>query len=194
MAHPLVCCRSRLASGLLLTACAAFTVACSPASWSRRSAAPIGTAASLNREDPSLGGGGRLLASLIPSGGRPTLVLQEIPSGRRLPIGPLARWPQHRSPSLSRNGRYVAVLVPQGARPLAVVWDRAADRLHRLPLPGELEVQRLHLSPDGRQLVLELWRDGRASLRLFDLSGLLEADLPAGLAVQGGGLEPPAKP
>lgn len=162
--------------------------------WNRRSAGPVAVGEALQREDPALSGGGRLLASLVSPAGRPTLLLQELPSGRRLPIGPLGRWTPHRSPSLSRNGRYVALLVQQGTRSVPVVWDRAGNRLHRLPLPGDLEVQRLQLAPDGRRLVLSVWQDGRASLRLLDLSGLLEADLPAGLAVQGGGPEPQIRP
>lgn len=140
-----------------------------------------------NREDPALSGQGRILASVMPRGGRPTVVLQEQPSGRLLPMGPLNRWTPHRSPSLSRNGRYLALLVQQGQRSLPVVWDRASGQLHRLPLPPGQEAERLSLSPEGRTLAMEVWRDGRSSLRLFDLSGLLEPDLPGGLRVTGGG-------
>jgi len=140
-----------------------------------------------NREDPALSGQGRILASVISRGGRPSLVLQEQPSGRLLPMGPLNRWTPHRSPALSRNGRYVALLVQQGERSLPVIWDRASGRLHRLPLTPGQEAMRLSLSPEGLRLAVEFWQGGRSSLRLFDLSGLLEADLPGGLRVQGGG-------
>jgi hypothetical protein len=143
-----------------------------------------------NREDPALSGQGRILASVMPRGGRPTVVLQEQPSGRLLPMGPLNRWTPHRSPSLSRNGRYLALLIQQGQRSLPVVWDRASGQLHRLPLPPGQEAERLSLSPEGRTLAIEIWRDGRSSLRLFDLSGLLEPDLPGGLRVSGGGPGP----
>ena len=143
-----------------------------------------------NREDPALSGQGRILASVMPRGGRPTVVLQEQPSGRLLPMGPLNRWTPHRSPSLSRNGRYLALLVRQGQRALPVVWDRASGQLHRLPLPPGQEAERLSLSPEGRTLAIEIWREGRSSLRLFDLSGLLEPDLPGGLRVSGGGPGP----
>ncbi len=143
-----------------------------------------------NREDPALSGQGRILASVMPRGGRPTVVLQEQPSGRLLPMGPLNRWTPHRSPSLSRNGRYLALLVQQGQRSLPVVWDRASGQLHRLPLPPGQEAERLSLSPQGHTLAIEVWRDGRSSLRLFDLSGLLEPDLPGGLRVSGGGPGP----
>jgi hypothetical protein len=143
-----------------------------------------------NREDPSLSARGALLASVLPRGGRPTLVLQEQPSGRLLPVGPLNRMTPHRSPSLSRSGRYLGLLVRQGERSLPLIWDRGSGQLHRLPLPPGQEAERLSLSPDARSLAIEVWRDGRSSLRLFDLSDLLEPDRPAGLPVRGGG--PPA--
>jgi hypothetical protein len=145
-----------------------------------------------NREDPALSAQGRILASVMARGGRPSVVLQEQPSGQLLPLGPLNRWTPHRSPSLSRNGRYLALLVRQGQRSLPLVWDRASGQLHRLPLPPGQEAERLSLSPDGRSLAIEVWRDGRSSLRLFNLSGLLEPDLPAGLRIQGGGSAPQA--
>jgi hypothetical protein len=173
-----------LALTLPLSACGAWP-------GMRRSA---GTAAlgDRNREDPALSGQGRILASVMSRGGRPSVVLQEQPSGRLLPIGPLNRWTPHRSPSLSRNGRYLALLVRQGERSLPLIWDRASGQLHRLPLPPGQEAERLSLSPEGRSLAIEVWREGRSSLRLFDLSGLLEADLPGGLRVQGGGPGPQA--
>ncbi|MFM7315190.1 MAG: Tol biopolymer transporter periplasmic protein [Cyanobium sp.] len=146
-----------------------------------------------NREDPALSSQGRVLASLLPRAGQQTVLLQEQPSGRLLPMGPLNRGTPHRSPSLSRNGRYLAVLLRQGERSLPVIWDRASGQLHRLPLPAGLEAERLSLSPDGRTLAIEVWQEGRSSVRLFALSGLLEPDLPAGLAIEGGGAAPPAR-
>lgn len=174
---------------LLLSLAPALT-ACGSWPGLRRSA---GTASlgDRNREDPALSGQGRILASVMSRGGRPSVLLQEQPSGRLLPMGPLNRWTPHRSPSLSRNGRYLALLVQQGERSLPVIWDRASGRLHRLPLAAGQEAMRLSLSPEGRRLAVEVWREGRSSLRLFDLSGLLEADLPGGLRVQGGG--PPSQ-
>jgi hypothetical protein len=49
--------------------------------------------------------------------------------------------------------------------------------------------QSLSLAADGRRLAVALEGEGRARVQLFDLSGLLEPDLPGGLAVQtpGGG-------
>ncbi len=111
------------------------------------------------------------------------MLLQEQPSGRLLPLRHLQRGQPHASPSLSWNGRYLAVLTRQGGRPLALIEDRASGRLHRLPLPGELEPQRLSLAPDGRRLALEVVQGGRSRVRVFDLAALLEADLPAGLPV-----------
>lgn len=116
------------------------------------------------------------------------MILQEQPSGRLLPLGPLERQQPHRSPSLSWNGRYLAVLIQQGARRLAVIEDRATGQLHRLPLPADSDPQRLSLAPDGRRLAIELVRGGRSLVQMFDLAGLLEADLPGGLPATGGGL------
>lgn len=175
---------------LLLTLTVFSLPACGQVGLGRHSPAPTPAGVSLQREAPALSAGGRMLASLLPRSGRPTLLLQELPSGRSLPIGPLARWTSHRSPSVSRNGRYVALLVLQGDRSLPLIWDRVGNRLHHLPLPPDLQVQRLQLAPDGRRVVIELWQDGRSALRLFDLTGLLEPDLPGGLIVQGGGPEP----
>jgi len=182
----------RAAGGLALILTLVIALAgCDPAARSRRSAGPD-RMFDRNRQDPVLSDAGRLLASVLSSAGEARLVLQEQPSGRQLSIGPLGRWSRHRSPGLSHNGRYLAVLVPQGERSLALLWDRASGNLHRFPLPAGEEAERLSLSPDGRHLALAIRRDGRPSLRLFDLAGLLEADLPAGMPLRGGG--PPAPP
>ena len=163
---------------------------CGSWSWSRRSAGPDGFGGPSNREDPALSGNGRLLASLVDRGGRQTVLLQEQPSGRELPLPPLRRFQPHRSPSLSWNGRYLALLVQQGSRHLPVILDRANGQLHRLPLPGDPELERLSLAPDARRLALEVVRQGRSRVELLDLAPLLEPDLPA-TAVLGGGAEGP---
>ena len=167
--------------------------ACGLRGGERRAPGTIGLGMG-NREDPALSSRARLLASVIASGGRRELLLQEQPSGRRLPVGPLSRWTPHQSPSLSRNGRYLALLVRQGDRSLPVLWDRASGTLHRLPLPMGQEARRIHLSPDARTLAIEVDRDGRDELRLFDLRGMLEPDLPSGLLLQGGGASSPQIP
>ena len=111
------------------------------------------------------------------------MILQRQPSGRVLPLRHLQRLQPHSSPSLSWNGRYLAVLVKRGSRRLAVIEDRATGRLHQLPLPGGQQPQRLSLSPDARRMALELVEGGRPQVRVFNLTPLLEADLPASLPV-----------
>ena len=169
------------------------TSGCGLRGGERRTAGSIGVGIS-NRDDPSLSSRARLLASVVSNNGRRELLLQEQPSGRRLPVGPLSRWTPHQSPSLSRNGRYLAMLVRQGDRSLPVLWDRASGTLHRLPLPMGQQARRIHLSPDARTLAIEVDRDGRDELRLFDLRGMLEPDLPSGLLLQGGGASAPQSP
>ena len=102
-----------------------------------------------------------MLASVVRREGRDTLLLQEQPSGRVLPLRHLQRQQPHRSPSLSWNGRYVALLVQQGPQRRAVIEDRATGRLHRLPLPGELVPESLSLAPDGRRIAIALEGGGR---------------------------------
>lgn len=140
-----------------------------------------------NRSDPSLSGNGRLLASIVERGGRPTVLLQEREGGRVLPLRQLQAMTPHRSPSLSWNGRYLALLGQRGPRPLVLIADRATGRVHPLPLSGEREPQRLSLAPDGRRLAVQKIEAGRVAVQLFDLGGLLEPDLPAGQPQQGGG-------
>jgi hypothetical protein len=168
---------------------------CGNGLWlARRSAGPAGVLGQrADRQDPALSGNGQWLASVVPRNGTPTLLLQEQPSGRRVPLPRLRGLTPHRSPSLSWNGRYLALLVQQGPRRLAVVLDQASGRLHRLPLPPGLELDRLSLAPDGRRLAVGGVDQGRPQVRLFDLSGLLEPDLPPGRAVGGpaGGADGP---
>ncbi len=64
--------------------------------------------------------------------------------------------------------------------------DRVTGRPLRFPLPAGSQPEQLSLAPDGQRLALQLWRDGRQQVELFDLSGLLERDLPPGLRVAGG--------
>ncbi|MEB3333127.1 MAG: hypothetical protein VKI83_11630 [Synechococcaceae cyanobacterium] len=115
------------------------------------------------------------------------MVLQAQPSGRLLPLRHLNRHAPHASPSLSWTGRYLAVLVQQGSRRLPMLEDRLSGRLVQLPLPFDQEPRRLSLSPDARRLAVEVRREGQSRLQLFDLSGLVEPDLPGGQRVTGGG-------
>jgi hypothetical protein len=114
-------------------------------------------------------------------------MLQEQASGRLLRLRHLHRHQPHSSPSLSWNGRYLAALVQQGSRRVAIIEDRLSGRLHRLPLPGDREPERLSLSPDARRLALEVVQGGRRRIQVIDLGALLEPDLPGGTAVAGSG-------
>lgn len=183
--------RSRSPAGVpaLLTALGLLALllsGCGSWGWGRRNAGPVGWGRS-DRQDPALSGNGRVLASVVRRNGRDTLLLQEQPAGTTLPLRHLQRHQPHRSPSLSWNGRYVALLVQQGAERQAVIEDRATGRLHRLPLPGDLVPQSLSLAPDGRRIAIALEGKGRSRVQLFDLTALLEPDLPAGLPVRGAG-------
>jgi hypothetical protein len=119
--------------------------------------------------------------------GRATLELQDLTSGRPVPLRHFRGHTPHSSPSLSWNGRYVAAIVQLGPRRQAVIEDRATGSLQRLPLPGGAEPLGLSLAPDARTLVVALPEGGRQRLRLLDLTGLLEPDLAPGQALRGGG-------
>lgn len=79
----------------------------------------------------------------------------------------------------------MALVVQQGPRRQAVVDDRASGRLHRIQLPMGLEPERLSLAPDGRRLAIATVVQGRPQVQLFDLSGVLEPDLPPAQALRG---------
>ncbi|MFM7549698.1 MAG: Tol biopolymer transporter periplasmic protein [Cyanobacteriota bacterium] len=165
--------------------------------WSgrRRAAGALGLFAASSRQEPALSGNGQWLASVIERNGRLSLLLQRQPDGQVVPLRQIRGHEPHSSPSLSWNGRYVAVLVQQGPQRLPVIEDRASGQLLRLPLPGDRTAVKLSLAPDAQTLALELVQAGQRQLQLFDLSGLLEPDRPAGLAVRGGGPEtPPQRP
>jgi Tol biopolymer transport system component len=163
------------------------TQACSSVPWqARRSAGPTGVfGQDTDRQEPALSGDGQWLATLLLRDGSPTLLLQEQPSGRRVPLPNLRGLTPHRSPSLSWNGRYVALVVQQGPRRQVVVEDRASGRLHRLQLPVGLEPERLSLAPDGRRLAVSTVVQGRPQVQLFELSSVLEPDLPPAQAIRG---------
>lgn len=163
------------------------TQACATVPWqARRSAGPTGLfSQDTDRQEPALSGDGQWLATLLLRDGRPTLLLQKQPSGVRVPLPNLRGLTPHRSPSLSWNGRYVALVVQQGPRRQAVVEDRASGRLHRIQLPIGLEPERLSLAPDGRRLAVATVVQGRPQVQLFDLSGVLEPDLPPAQSLRG---------
>lgn len=152
----------------------------------RRSVPTAGLAAA-NRTEPAISGNGRLLASLMEQDGKLQVILQELDSGRRLPLPHWRGHTPHGSPSLSWNGRYLAGLVQQGNTRRVLVDDRLSGRLLRLPLPGGGEPQRLSLAPDGTRLAVEMLRNGQRQVQLFALNDMLEPDLPGGRSVLGGG-------
>ena len=138
-----------------------------------------------NRQEPALSGNGQFLATIGERQGRPSLLLQHLPDGQLLPLPQLRGHEPHSSPALSWNGRYVAALVQRGDQRLPVIVDRVTGRLHQLPLPGNPMPLRLSLAPNGQRLAIQLVQNGGQRVQLFDLSSLLEADPPAGLALRG---------
>lgn len=166
---------------LVLVLLAPLVTACGFGLGPRRAGGP----AEAEQQDPSLSGDGRLLASVVRRGDRDTLILQEQPSGRDVPLPQLRNRQPHRSPSLSWSGRYLGLIVQQGPMPSAVILDRATGRLQPLPLPGDAVPERLSLAPDGRRVALQILRAGRQVVHVLDLTPVLEADLPGGLAIRG---------
>ncbi|MEX0587722.1 MAG: hypothetical protein WD136_00535 [Cyanobium sp.] len=129
---------------------------------------------------------------MVERAGRATLLLQEQPSGTVIRLRHFQNHQPHSSPSLSWNGRYVAALVQQGNQRVPLIEDRATGALHRLPLPADRTAVRLSLAPEARRLAVQVAQGGQWRVQVFDLSGLLEPDLPGGVAIQGGG--PGAQP
>lgn len=143
-----------------------------------RSERSAGSLPDRSQEEPALSGDGRLLAVISDRRSRPSVQLRELSSGQILPLPQLARHQPHSSPSLSWNGRYLALITQRGRRRLAVVADRLSGRLHPLPLPGDRDPIRLSLSPDARQLALQVADRGQWRVELLDLSPMLEPDRP----------------
>ncbi len=134
-----------------------------------------------SQQEPALSGDGRLLAVVTERRGRPTVQLRSVQGGRSLDLPQLNRHQPHSSPSLSWNGRYLAAITQRGQRRLAVIVDRLTGRLHPLPLPGGRDPLRLSLSPDARQIALQVADQGQWRVEVLDLSSLLEPDRPAGV-------------
>lgn len=134
-----------------------------------------------SQEDPALSGSGQKLAVIVQQQGRPTVQLRDLRNGKILPLRHFSRHQPHSSPSLSWNGRYLAVITQRGLRRQIVIEDRLSGRMLPLRLPGGQEPSRLSLSPDGRQLAVELINQGLWRVEVFDLKNVLEPDLAAGL-------------
>lgn len=163
---------------LLITLLTAALVGCAPTSSDRAD----GGLTERQQQDPAISGNGRFLAVISDMRGRPTVQLRDLSNGGILPLPQLKRHQPHSSPSLSWNGRYVALISQRGQRRLAVVADRLTGRVHQLPLPGGRDPIRLSLSPDARQLALQVASQGQWRVELLDLRDLLEADRPAGVS------------
>lgn len=162
--------------------------------FGRRNAGGNGPLDASNRQEPALSGNGQWLASVIERNGRLSLLLQRQPDGQMVPLRHIRGHEPHSSPALSWNGRYVAALMQHGSQRVPVIEDRATGQMHRIQLPGDRAPQKLSLSPDAQTLALELVQGGQRRVELFALSGMLEPDRPAGLAVQGGGAQAPQRP
>jgi Tol biopolymer transport system component len=146
---------------------------------------PAGSFGQASRQEPALSGQGRWLASVVERSRGATLLLQEQPSGRVVNLRHFQTHQPHSSPSLSWNGRYVAALVQQGGRPVPLIEDRLSGANHRIPLPADRTAVRLSLAPEADRLAVQVVQDGQSRIELFDLAGLLEADRPGGMAIQG---------
>ena len=157
--------------------------------FGRRSAGGAGFLDASNRQEPALSGNGQWLASVIERNGRLSLLLQRQPDGQMVPLRHIRGHEPHSSPTLSWNGRYVAALMQQGNQRVPVIEDRATGQMHRIQIPGDRAPVKLSLSPDAQRLALEQVQGGQRRVQLFDLSGMLEPDRPAGQMVRGGGPE-----
>jgi len=134
-----------------------------------------------SQEDPALSGSGEKLAVIVKQQGRPTVQLRDLRNGQILPLRHFSRHQPHSSPSLSWNGRYLAAITQRGRRRQVVIEDRLSGRLLPLRLPGGREPVRLSLSPDARQLAVQVTDQGHWRVELLDLRDLLEPDQAAGL-------------
>ncbi|HJM80077.1 MAG TPA: hypothetical protein QF818_00105, partial [Prochlorococcaceae cyanobacterium Fu_MAG_72] len=129
-----------------------------------------------SQQDPALSGNGKMLAVIVDQRGRPTVQLRDLQNGKILPLRHFSRHQPHSSPSLSWNGRYLAAITQRGDRRLTIIEDRLTGRVHPLPLPGGRAPVRLSLSPDARQLALQVAYQGHWRIEVFDLSQILEPD------------------
>ena len=130
-----------------------------------------------NKQDPAISGNGEKLAFIINQLGRPTVQLQNLQTGKLLPIRHFTRHHPHSSPSLSWSGRYLAVIMQRGNRRLIAIEDRITGRLYSFPLMGERNPIRATLSPDAQKIAIQVAHQGKWKVELFDLSQFLEPDL-----------------
>ena len=137
-----------------------------------------------SQKDPTISGNGEKLAVIIDQLGRPTVQLQDLKNGNILPLRHLSRHQPHSSPSLSWNARYLAVIIQRGNRRIAVIEDRLKGKLHSLNLPREKVPVSINLSPDARQIAIQVAEQGKWRIELFNLKGKIEPDEQSGLSLR----------
>ena len=139
------------------------------------------------KEDPALSGDGSKLAFVTGNNGNKFIRLQNLKTGRFIPLRYISRYKPNLSPSLSWNGRYVAAIINIGNRPIPAIEDVVSGRFYRLPTFAFSSPVSLSLSPDASKIVIQFYSNGKRSFRFYDLSDLLELDLSRNL----GQIKPP---
>ncbi len=128
-----------------------------------------------------MSGDGEKLAVIIDQEGRSTVELRDLRNDRKIPLRHLYRHQPHSSPSLSWNGRYLAVITQRGNHRVVIIEDLLTGKLHNIPIRGGSAPIGLHLSPDASKIALQLINQGKWQVEVFDLTNLLEPDLPSGI-------------
>ncbi len=133
-----------------------------------------------SQTDPAISGNGNRLALIVDKNGRASIQLRDLQNSRLLPIRYLSRYQPHSSPSLSWNGRYVAVIGYKGTRRIVIIEDLISGKVHFLRTARQLSPVRLSMSPDASKLALQFIDKGKWRIQLFDLSKIIELDIPQG--------------
>jgi Tol biopolymer transport system component len=118
------------------------------------------------QQHPSLGG--RWLALVASRRGRERVVLIDLAAGRPVPLPGLNR-PDARPISVSVDGRgeRIAVVRQRQQTTELVLYRRATASTGRLPLQTGGVPRRVALRADGRQLAVQVSRDGRWQVDLI---------------------------
>ena len=128
--------------------------------------------------DPALSGDGRKLAFIISTkDGQKKLRLEDVSSGKYLPLRHLIRYQPFSSPSLSWNGRYIAVISKFQNRKIVLIEDIISGKFYRIPIEPDLNLQKLSLSPDASKLVVSFKRNQKTYLKFLDLSQNISPDI-----------------
>ncbi len=137
-----------------------------------------------NQQEPALSGNGQKLALIVDQLGRPTVQVKNLVNGKKLSLRHLSRNQPHSSPSLSWNGRYLAIITQRGTRRIAVIEDLVTGRYHTFPLFQDKDPYLLSLAPSGARLAVQIVKNGKWQVQIFDLSQVLEPDKPSGIIRQ----------